>query len=399
MFQHVEPYAGDPILTLMEKFQKDERNNKVNLSIGLYYTEEGIVPQLNAVKQAALRTNQDVDKAKLYLPMSGLKSYCDITQALLLGAESQARAEQRAVTIQTLGGSGALKVGADFLHKYFPASKVWVSRPTWENHIAIFQGSGFEVAEYPYFDANTNGVAFDDMLACLKQIPEQDVVLLHPCCHNPTGADLTPEQWDQVIAVLLERNLIPFLDIAYQGFAEDLDKDAYAIRALDRAGAKFLLSNSFSKIFSLYGERIGGLTAICESSESAEHVLGQFKATVRKIYSSPPTTGAVLVDTVLRDDALRLDWQEELQEMCDRIAKMRTILRDELTQRVPDRDFSYLVKQRGMFSYTGLTGEQADILREEFAIYLLRSGRICVAGLNQKNVYYVAESIAKVLTR
>lgn len=397
MFQHVEPYAGDPILTLMEKFQKDERSNKVNLSIGLYYTEEGIVPQLNAVKQAALRANQDVDKAKLYLPMSGLKSYCDSTQALLLGKNSPAKAEQRAVTIQTLGGSGALKVGADFLKKYFPTSKVWVSRPTWENHIAIFQGAGFEVAEYPYFDAATNGVAFEEMLACLKQLPEQEIVLLHPCCHNPTGADLTPEQWDQVIAVLLERNLIPFLDIAYQGFAEDLEKDAYAIRALDNAGAKFLLSNSFSKIFSLYGERIGGLTAVCDSAEDAEHVLGQLKATVRRIYSSPPTTGAVLVDTVLRDESLRLDWQEELQSMCDRITQMRTILRDELTQRVPNRDFSYLVKQRGMFSYTGLTAEQVDRLRDEFAIYLLRSGRMCVAGLNQKNVYYVAESIATVV--
>ncbi|MEB3753929.1 amino acid aminotransferase [Acinetobacter sp. MD2(2019)] len=397
MFQHVEPYAGDPILTLMEKFQKDQRSNKVNLSIGLYYTEEGIVPQLNAVKQAALRSNQEVEKAKLYLPMSGLKSYCDVTQVLLLGQNSKAKAENRAVTIQTLGGSGALKVGADFLKKYFPQSKVWVSRPTWENHIAIFQGAGFDVAEYPYFDANTNGVAFDDMLACLKQLPEQDIVLLHPCCHNPTGADLTPAQWDEVIAVLIERNLIPFLDIAYQGFAEDLEKDAYAIHALDQAGAKFLLSNSFSKIFSLYGERVGGLTAVCDSSDDAEHVLGQFKATVRKIYSSPPTTGAVLVDTVLSDEALRLDWQEELHSMCARIAEMRTILRDELTQRVPNRDFSYLVNQRGMFSYTGLTAEQVDRLREEFAIYLLRSGRMCVAGLNKNNVYYVAESIAKVL--
>ncbi|MFT4021611.1 MAG: amino acid aminotransferase [Acinetobacter sp.] len=397
MFQQVEPYAGDPILTLMEKFQKDKRTNKVNLSIGLYYNEDGIVPQLNAVKQAAIRTQQDVDKAKLYLPMSGLKSYCDITQTLLLGTDSPAKAENRAVTIQTLGGSGALKVGADFLHKYFPSSKIWVSRPTWENHIAIFQGAGFDVAEYPYFDERTNGVAFDEMLQTLKQIPEQDVVLLHPCCHNPTGADLTAEQWDAVIAVLIERNLIPFLDIAYQGFAEDLDRDVYAIRALDRAGAKFLLSNSFSKIFSLYGERVGGLTAVCESSQSAEHVLGQLKATVRKIYSSPPTTGAVLVDTVLGDEALRYEWQDELQEMCSRIVKMRTILRDELVKHVPNRNFDYLVNQRGMFSYTGLSAEQVDRLRDEFAIYLLRSGRMCVAGLNEKNVYYVAASIAKVL--
>ncbi|MBF7690428.1 amino acid aminotransferase [Acinetobacter pollinis] len=397
MFQHVEPYAGDPILSLMEKFQKDERDNKVNLSIGLYYNEDSIVPQFNAVKTAALEIGKNVDKAKLYLPMSGLKSYCDATQLLLLGEESTARAEKRAVTIQTLGGSGALKIGVDFLKKYFPKSKVWVSQPTWENHIAIFQGSGFETAEYPYFDAQTNGVAFEEMLNCLKQLPENDIVLLHPCCHNPTGADLVPEQWDQVIEVLLERKLIPFLDIAYQGFAEGLDKDAYLIRALDKAGAKFILSNSFSKIFSLYGERVGGLTVVSENAESAENVFGQLKATVRRVYSNPPTTGALLVNAVLENDTLRADWEEELEGMCERIAKMRTILRDELVQRLPGKNFDYLVKQRGMFSYTGLTAEQVDALRDDYAIYLLRSGRMCVAGLNQKNVYYVAESIAKVL--
>lgn len=397
MFQHVEPYAGDPILSLMEKFQNDTRENKVNLSIGLYYTEESIVPQLNAVKTAALEIGQQVDKAKLYLPMSGLKSYCDATQALLLGDNSKARAENRAVTIQTLGGSGALKIGADFLKKYFPTSKVWVSKPTWENHIAIFQGSGFQTAEYPYFDQNTNGVAFDAMLDCLKQIPKHDIVLLHPCCHNPTGADLLPAQWDQVIEVLLERELIPFLDIAYQGFAESLDQDAYAIRTLDQAGASFILSNSYSKIFSLYGERVGGLTVVSNSTEDADHVFGQLKATVRRVYSNPPTTGALLVNKVLNDAALRADWEKELAEMRERILAMRIILRDELVKRLPNKNFDYLVEQNGMFSYTGLTGEQADRLLEEHAIYLLRSGRICVAGLNKKNVYYVADAIAQVL--
>lgn len=397
MFQHVEPYAGDPILTLMEKFQKDERDNKVNLSIGLYYNEQSVVPQFNAVKTAALNIGQKVDKAKLYLPMSGLKSYCDATQLLLLGANSKARAEKRAVTIQTLGGSGALKIGADFLKKYFPTAKVWVSNPTWENHISIFQGSGFETAEYPYFDANTNGVAFEKMLETLKQIPENDVVLLHPCCHNPTGADLVPEQWDQVVEVLIKGKLIPFLDIAYQGFADDLDQDAYLIRALDKAGAQFVLSNSFSKIFSLYGERVGGLTVVSENQAAADNVFGQLKATVRRVYSNPPTTGALLVEAVLNDDALRADWEAELNGMALRIAKMRTILRDELVKRVPNKDFDYLVNQRGMFSYTGLTAEQADQLREAHAVYLLRSGRMCVAGLNEKNVYYVADAIAKVL--
>ncbi|WP_269913370.1 amino acid aminotransferase [Acinetobacter sp. HY1485] len=389
MFQHIDAYAGDPILTLMEKFQKDERAHKINLSIGLYYNEDGVVPQFDAIKQIEL----DKSHAQLYLPMSGLPAYCQATQALLFGE----KVSDRVVTIQTLGGSGALKVGADFLKKYFPQATVWVSQPTWENHIAIFEGAGFKTAEYPYFDVQTNGVAFEKILACLKQIPKGDVVLLHPCCHNPTGADLTQAQWDEIIPVLIERELIPFLDIAYQGFAESLEQDAYAIRALYRAGANFILSNSFSKIFSLYGERVGGLTAVCDDATSAQHVLGQFKATVRKIYSSPPTTGAKLVSGVLTNDELKQNWQQELSQMATRIAKMRTILCEELNKRVPNQDFTYLVKQRGMFSYTGLNAEQVDRLREEFGIYLLRSGRMCVAGLNQNNVYKVAEAIAQVI--
>ncbi|MBF7683045.1 aspartate/tyrosine/aromatic aminotransferase [Acinetobacter sp. B5B] len=397
MFQHVQPYAGDPILSLMEKFQKDERDNKVNLGIGLYYNEHSIVPQFNAIKTVALEVGKNVDKAKLYLPMSGLKSYADATQALLLGNDSKSRAEKRAVTIQTLGGSGALKIGADFLKENFPTSKVWVSQPTWENHITIFQGAGFETAEYPYFDPETNGVAFEKMLETLKSIPENDVVLLHPCCHNPTGADLVPEQWDQVIEVLIKGKLIPFLDIAYQGFAEDLEKDAYLIRALDKVGAQFVLSNSFSKIFSLYGERVGGLTVVSEDAVTADNVFGRLKANVRRVYSSPPTTGAVLVESVLNNDSLRADWESELKGMAERIAKMRTVLRDELVKRLPNKNFDYLVKQRGMFSYTGLTSEQADKLRTEHAVYILLSGRMCVAGLNEKNVYYVADAIAKVL--
>lgn len=390
MFEHVDSYAGDPILTLMEKYQHDARPTKVNLSIGLYYNEDGIVPQFNAVNLA--KKQLDTTKAKLYLPMSGLQSYCDVTQTLLLG-----KLNPRAITIQTIGGSGALKVGADFLHKYFPTAKVWVSRPTWENHLAIFQGAGIETAEYPYFDAKTNGVAFDEMLACLKTIPKGDIVLLHPCCHNPTGADLTPQQWDAVIPVLIERQLIPFLDIAYQGFAEDLQSDAYLIRALEKAGANFLLSNSFSKIFSLYGERVGGLTAVCDTPDVAEKVLGQLKATVRKIYSSPPATGALLVNAVLQDKELTKNWQMELQQMRERIQKMRQVLCDELSKRVPNQDFSYLTSQRGMFSYTGLSEQQVATLQHDFGIYLLKSGRMCVAGLNERNVYYVAESIAKVL--
>ncbi|TCB53273.1 aromatic amino acid transaminase [Acinetobacter terrestris] len=397
MFHHVDTYAGDPILSLMEEFGKDQRSHKVNLSIGLYYNEDNIVPQLNAVKAAYKNIEASNDQVKLYLPMDGLKSYNQATQALVLGQESQARRDGRAVTIQTLGGSGALKVGADFLKKYFPESDVWVSQPTWENHIAIFNGAGLHTHFYPYFDAATNGVNVPAMLEKLKQLPAKSIVLLHPCCHNPTGADLTPAEWDQVIEVLQKRDLIPFLDIAYQGFGQGLEQDAYAIRALDQTGMNFIVSNSFSKIFSLYGERIGGLTFVCDDQATAQKVLGQLKATVRRIYSSPPTTGALLVDNVLNNADLTAQWEAELKEMRERIIKMRQILNEKLSQALPERDFSYLVKQQGMFSYTGLTAVQVDILKDQYAIYLVRSGRMCAAGLNLSNIDYVAESIAAVI--
>lgn len=397
MFQHVDTYAGDPILSLMEEFGKDERTPKVNLSIGLYYNEDNIVPQLNAIQAAYKNIEASNDQVKLYLPMDGLKPYNQATQTLLLGEHSPARAQGRAVTIQTLGGSGALKVGADFLKKYFPESDVWVSQPTWENHIAIFNGAGIESNFYPYFDAESNGVNVAAMLEKLNTLPAKSIVLLHPCCHNPTGADLTPAEWDQVIAVLKKQDLIPFLDIAYQGFGQGLAEDAYAIRALDQAGMNFIVSNSFSKIFSLYGERIGGLTFVCDDQATAQKVLGQLKATVRRIYSSPPTTGALLVNNVLSDHALTTLWTAELTQMRERIMQMRQILQNKLSQALPERDFSYLVKQQGMFSYTGLSAEQADLLKNQYAIYLLRSGRMCVAGLNLSNIDYVAESIAEVI--
>lgn len=399
MFQHIPPYAGDPILSLMEQFNADTRSEKVNLSIGLYYNEDSIVPQLETIIEAQKRIEPKNGKTKLYLPMEGFKPYREAIQTLLFGANSPAVKAGRAVTIQTLGGSGALKVGADFLKTYFPNSDVWVSQPTWDNHVAIFNGAGIKTHFYPYFDNETRGVDFDGMLSTLKTLPEQSIVLLHPCCHNPTGADLNPVQWDQVIAVLKDRNLIPFLDIAYQGFGDGMEEDAYAIRALDQAGLNFIVSNSFSKIFSLYGERVGGLTFVCDDAEAAQCTFGQLKATVRRIYSSPPTTGAWLVDEVLNDAELNQQWQGEVKEMRERIIKMRSILKDELTKALPDRDFSYLVNQKGMFSYTGLTAEQVDILREEYAIYLVRSGRICVAGLNMNNVYTVAKAVAEVLAK
>ncbi|MHA8115707.1 aromatic amino acid transaminase [Kosakonia cowanii] len=397
MFQKVDAYAGDPILSLMERFKEDPRSDKVNLSIGLYYDEESTIPRLQAVAEAEARLNAQPHGASLYLPMEGLNSYRHAIAPLLFGAGHTVLEQQRVATIQTLGGSGALKVGADFLKRYFPNSGVWVSDPTWENHIAIFEGAGFEVATYPWYDNETNGVRFAAFLEKLNSLPAQSIVLLHPCCHNPTGADLTPAQWDEVVEVLKARTLIPFLDIAYQGFGAGMEEDAYAIRAIAHAGLPALVSNSFSKIFSLYGERVGGLSVVCEDADAAGRVLGQLKATVRRNYSSPPNFGAQLVATVLNDAGLKASWLAEVEAMRTRIKAMRQTLVDALNEAMPTGDFTYLLKQRGMFSYTGLSAAQVDRLREEFGIYLVSSGRICVAGLNNRNVHRVAQAFAAVM--
>ncbi|MEF4452687.1 aromatic amino acid transaminase [Escherichia coli] len=397
MFQKVDAYAGDSILTLMERFKEEPRSDKVNLSIGLYYNEDGIIPQLQAVAEAEARLNAQPHGASLYLPMEGLNSYRHAIAPLLFGADHPVLKQQRVATIQTLGGSGALKVGADFLKRYFPESGVWVSDPTWENHVAIFAGAGFEVSTYPWYDEATNGVRFNDLLATLKTLPARSIVLLHPCCHNPTGADLTNDQWDAVIEILKVRELIPFLDIAYQGFGAGMEEDAYAIRAIASAGLPALVSNSFSKIFSLYGERVGGLSVMCEDAEAAGRVLGQLKATVRRNYSSPPNFGAQVVAAVLNDEALKASWLAEVEEMRTRILAMRQELVKVLSTEMPERNFDYLLNQRGMFSYTGLSAAQVDRLREEFGVYLIASGRMCVAGLNTANVQRVAKAFAAVM--
>lgn len=397
MFQHVNAYAGDPILSLMEEYSKDNRESKVNLSIGLYYDEEGRVPVLNSVAQAKARLCKTNHDPLVYLPMDGMSAYRTVTQQLLLGEGHPALIENRVATIQTLGGSGALKVGADFLKVYFPDSEVWVSNPTWDNHVAIFEGSGIKVNRYPYFDSETRGVAFEQMLATLKTLPAKSIVLLHPCCHNPTGADLVPEQWDQVIEVLSERELIAFMDIAYQGFSKGLDGDVYAIRSVASAGLPCLVSNSYSKNFSIYGERCGGLSVFCDNADEALRVQGQLKAAVRRNYSSPPLTGAQIVSTVLTDPELKAMWFSEVSEMRNRILQMRQTMVDVMTSALPDIDSSYLVKQTGMFSYTGLTPAQVDRLKNEFAIYLVRNGRMCLTGLNSRNVERVAQAFAAVM--
>jgi aromatic-amino-acid transaminase len=353
-FSHVDAYAGDPILTLVEAYQKDANPKKVNLSIGVYTDDSG--------------------------------------------ADSGLVSSGRVATIQTLGGSGGLKVGGDFLKRYFPDSQVWVSDPTWDNHRAMFEGAGFKVNTYPYYDAATGGLKFEAMLAALNTLPSKSIVLLHACCHNPTGVDLNAEQWREVAGLVKSRGLLPYVDIAYQGFGEGVEPDAFAVRLLATMGATFFVANSFSKSFSLYGERCGGLSVVCESKEEADRVLGQLKFAVRKNYSSPPTHGSQLIAAVLQTPELRAQWERELGAMRERIKAMRVALRDKVAARVPGRNLNYFTTQRGMFSYTGLNEVQVDRLRNEFGIYLVRTGRMCIAGLTSGNIDYVAESFAKVLS-
>ncbi len=397
MFAHVKPYEGDPILSLMERFLLDRRPHKINLSIGYYYDENGQVPPFKAVAAASESLREAWRNASLYLPMEGLPAYRDGVQRLLFGYDAKATEHERIATIQTVGGSGALRIGADFLKRHFPQSGVWVSDPTWENHVGIFSAAGFDVNNYPYFDQRTRNVNAQAMLETISGLPPRSILLLHPCCHNPTGADLTKSQWDQVIDIIEERHLIAFLDIAYQGFGEGLEEDAYAIRALAERDLPFLVANSFSKIFSLYGERVGGLSVFCENSASAEKVLGQLKYAVRCIYSSPPRHGAEIVTMILSDQALYANWTDELEGMRLRLLKMRTQLAQLLSERVPEQNFDYLVRQRGLFSYTGLATEQVERLQEEFGIYVLSSGRLCVGGINQGNIARVADALAAVM--
>jgi len=396
MFQHIEPYPGDPILTLNENFQKDPRADKINLSIGVYFDDEGRLPVMAAVREAESGLLERI-VPKPYLPMEGAADYRKLVQELLFGADHAAVRGGRIATAQTLGGSGALKVGADFIKRYFPKAEAWVSDPTWDNHRAIFEGAGLTVHSYPYYDPATGGLRFDAMMAAVNAMPAGSVLLLHACCHNPTGVDLSAAQWAELIAAVKARGLLPFLDIAYQGFGDGLEEDAHALRALADAGVCFFVANSFSKNFSLYGERCGGLSVACEDAETAERVLGQLKATVRRNYSSAPMHGARIVAAVLGTPALRANWEAELTGMRSRIKTMRERLQAGLNARLPGRDFGYITAQRGMFSYTGLSPEQVDRLREEQGVYLVRSGRMCTAGLNGNNVEAVAAAMAAVL--
>ena len=396
MFEHVEPFAGDPILSLNEDFQKDPRPEKINLSIGIYFDDDGRIPVLSCVRVAE-RQLLALDGPKPYLPIEGDAACRRAVQALLFGADSPALAAGRVATLQTIGSSGALKVGADFIKRWLPGSSVWVSDPTWDNHRAMFEGAGIAVNTYPYYDAATGGLQFEAMQAALAALPPRSIVLLHACCHNPTGVDLSPAQWDALVPVLRARELLPFLDLAYQGYGDGIEEDAYAIRCLAAAGLPFFVANSFSKSMSLYGERAGALSVACVDADEAARVLGQLKATVRRNYSSPAIHAGGIVARVLTDPALRASWERDVAAMRARIQAMRHALHGVLGDLLPGRDFSCFLTQRGMFSYTGLSGTQVDLLREQHAVYLIRSGRMCIAGLNARNVEATAKAFAAVL--
>jgi len=396
MFGHLDAYAGDPILSLNEAFQKDPRADKVNLSIGIYFDDAGRIPVLDCVRRAEAQMLAE-GAPKSYLPMEGSADARSAVQQLLFGTGHEALTSGRVATLQTVGSSGGLKVGADFIKRWLPASEAWVSDPTWDNHRAMFEGAGIAVHTYPYYDNASGGLRFEALLDKLRSLPPRSVVLLHACCHNPTGVDLTRGQWEALIPVLRERDLLPYLDLAYQGYGDGIEEDAYAVRALASAGLSFFIANSFSKSMSIYGERAGALSVVCASAAEAGLVLGQLQATVRRNYSSPPLHAAGIVSRVLGDPVLRSAWQADVTAMRERIAGMRRSLHDVLQARRPGRDFGYFLTQRGMFSYTGLSAAQVDRLREEFGVYLVRSGRICVAGLNTGNVERTAVAMAAVL--
>jgi len=396
IFAAVEMAPRDPILGLTEGFNADTRATKVNLGVGVYYDDNGKVPLLGAVR-AAEKTRLEAAPARGYQPIEGLAAYNQAVQKLMFGAESPLMADGRLITIEALGGTGALKVGADFLKRMYPEAKIYISDPSWENHRALFESAGFTVDSYPYYDAATRGVNFAGMKACLAGLPAHSIIVLHACCHNPTGADLSAAQWAEVVDLVRARNLVAFIDMAYQGFADGIKEDAVALDLFTASGLQFFVSSSFSKSFSLYGERVGALTLVTASREESARVLSQVKRVVRTNYSNPPTHGGAIVAAVLASPELRQQWEDELAGMRERIRAMRLALVEKLKGKGVTQDFGFIVKQRGMFSYTGLTAEQVEKLKTDFGVYAVGTGRICVAALNSKNIDYVAEAIAAVL--
>ncbi|BAL94879.1 amino acid aminotransferase [Rubrivivax gelatinosus] len=395
VFAAVQMAPRDPILGLNEQFAADPNPAKVNLGVGVYFDDNGKLPVLDCVA-AAEKQLLEASKPKGYLPIDGIAAYDKAVQGLVFGAGSEVLRAGRVATVQALGGTGGLKVGADLLKKLNPGARVLISDPSWENHRALFTNAGFEVSTYPYYDAPTRGIRFDAMLAALKAAPAGTIVVLHACCHNPTGCDLTPAQWTEVVAACQAAGLVPFLDMAYQGFGEGIAEDGAVIGQFVASGLQFLVSTSFSKSFSLYGERVGALSVVCADRDETTRVLSQLKIVIRTNYSNPPTFGAQLVATVLTTPALRAQWEEELAGMRLRIRAMRASLVEKLAAAGVPGDLSYITRQKGMFSYSGLSAEQMQRLRSEFGVYGVDSGRICVAALNSKNLDAVAAAIAKV---
>ncbi|WP_338660034.1 amino acid aminotransferase [Pseudomonas bubulae] len=396
LFSAVEMAPRDPILGLNEAFNADTRTSKVNLGVGVYCNEEGRIPLLRAVVEAeTIRVAQHASRG--YLPIDGIAAYDQAVQKLLFGAESPLLAAGRVITTQAVGGTGALKIGADFLKQLQPGAVVAISDPSWENHRALFEAAGFPVQNYRYYDAASHDVNRSGMLEDLNALPAGSIVVLHACCHNPTGVDLTPADWQNVLDVVKAKGLIPFLDMAYQGFGDGIDEDAAAVRLFAGSGLSFFVSSSFSKSFSLYGERVGALSIITESKEESARVLSQVKRVIRTNYSNPPTHGATIAAAVLNSPELRAMWEGELAEMRLRIRGMRLQMVELLSKKAPGHDFSFVARQRGMFSYSGLTVEQVTRLRTEFGIYALDTGRICVASLNQRNIEAVTDAIVQVI--
>ena len=396
IFAAVEMAPRDPILGLNEAFNADTRDTKVNLGVGVYFDDNGKIPLLAAVK-AAEEARLKAAPPRGYQPIEGPAAYNNAVQSLLLGKDSPLIANGQVVTAEALGGTGALKIGADYLKRLNPNAKVYISDPSWENHRALFESAGFVVENYTYYDAATRGVNFEGMKQSFKAMAPGSVVVLHACCHNPTGADLSDAQWADVVELCKAGGLVPFLDMAYQGFAEGIEADAVAVRAFSASGLQFFASSSFSKNFSLYGERVGALSIVTASKEEAARVMSQVKRVIRTNYSNPPIHGGALVAAVLASPELRAQWEQELAGMRDRIRAMRTGLVDAIKAAGVQQDFSFVVKQRGMFSYTGLSAAQVETLKNDFGIYAVSTGRICLAALNSKNINYVAGAIAKVL--
>ena len=396
LFNAVEMAPRDPILGLTEQYNADTNPKKVNLGVGVYYDDNGKLPLLECVQKAEEKM-MAAHAARGYLPIDGIAAYDAAVKTLVFGAESEPVKSGRVATVQCLGGTGGLKVGADFLRKLNPGAKVLISDPSWENHRGIFTNAGFEVGTYAYYDAAKRGIDFDGMLTSLNAAPAGTVVVLHACCHNPTGYDLTPAQWDQVVGIVKARKLVAFLDMAYQGFGQGIAEDGLAVQKFVASGEDFFVSTSFSKSLSLYGERVGALSVLCKDKEEASRVLSQLKIVIRTNYSNPPTHGGQIAATILNTPELRALWEKELAAMRVRIKEMRGALVEKLKAKGVQRDFSFITQQVGMFSYSGLSKDQMLRLRNEFGVYGIESGRICVAALNSKNIDYVTDCIAKVV--